>query len=73
MYFHSINQSDYINAIKKELVKIGLIDINEDEYKTIQLKVKKTFYKVIFINMVIFSQISKLNKINQIFYQLVIM
>ena len=43
MYFHSINQSDYINAIKKELVKIGLIDINEDEYKTVQLKVKENF------------------------------
>jgi type III restriction enzyme len=43
MYFHSINQSDYINAIRKELVKMGLIDIKEDEYKTVELKVKENF------------------------------
>lgn len=43
MYFHSINQSDYINAIKKELVKIGLIDEFEDEYQTVKLKVKDSF------------------------------
>lgn len=43
MYFHSINQNDYINAIKKELVKIGLIDEFEDKYQTVQLKVKESF------------------------------
>lgn len=43
MYFHSINQSDYINAIKKELVKIGLIDEFGDEYQTVKLKVKDSF------------------------------
>ncbi|MFA7091661.1 MAG: DEAD/DEAH box helicase family protein [Arcobacteraceae bacterium] len=43
MYFHSINQSDYINAIKKELIKIGLIDEHEDEYKTVELKIKQSF------------------------------
>lgn len=43
MYFHSINQSDYIDAIKKELIKIGLIDEFEDEYQTVKLKVKDSF------------------------------
>jgi len=57
LYFHSINQSKYINAITKELRKIGLLDESEDEYKTIELKVKQSFlddelYKngVIYVN-----------------------
>jgi len=43
MYFHSINQSDYINAITKELRKIGLLDEREDEYKKVELKIKESF------------------------------
>lgn len=57
LYFHSINQSEYINAITKELRKIGLLDTSNDEYKTIELKVKQSFlddelYKngVIYVN-----------------------
>ena len=57
MYFHSINQSDYINAITKELRKIGLLDEKEDVYKKVELKIKESFlnhelYKsgVIFVN-----------------------
>jgi len=42
MYFHSINQSDYINKLKSELSKIGLMD-NEDESKTIELTLKESF------------------------------
>lgn len=43
MYFHSINQSDYINAITKELRRIGLLDEKKDELKTVTLKVKESF------------------------------
>jgi len=57
LYFHSINQSEYINAITKELRKIGLLDESDDEYKTVELKVKQSFlddelYKngVIYVN-----------------------
>ncbi len=57
MYFHSINQSDYINAITKELRRIGLLDEREDEYQKVELKIKESFlshelYKsgVIYVN-----------------------
>lgn len=71
MYFHSINQSDYINAIKKELVKIGLIDENEDEYKTVELKLKPSFledelykYGYIFTNKQIKQNKFEINSIS---------
>jgi type III restriction enzyme len=57
MYFHSINQSDYINAITKELRRIGLLDEKEENAQTVTLKVKESFlnhslYKegVIYVN-----------------------
>jgi len=57
MYFHSINQSDYINAITKELRRIGLLDEEDEAVSTITLKVKESFlnhdlYKngVIYVN-----------------------
>jgi len=57
MYFHSINQSDYINAISKELRRIGLLDEKEEQMQTVTLKVKESFlthdlYKegVIYVN-----------------------
>jgi len=57
MYFHSINQSDYINAITKELRRIGLLDEKSESVKTVTLKVKESFlnhelYKngVIYVN-----------------------
>jgi len=43
MYFHSINQSDYINAITQELRRIGLIDESDEEPQTVTLKVKESF------------------------------
>ncbi len=55
MYFHSINQNEYIKSLKNELSKIGLYDGNEDE--TVELKLKDSFiddelYKkgVVYIN-----------------------
>jgi len=57
MYFHSINQSDYINAITQELRRIGLLDEQEEQTQTVTLKVKESFlnhnlYKegVIYVN-----------------------
>ncbi len=57
MYFHSINQSDYINAITKELRRIGLLDEKDENVQTVTLKVKESFlnhelYKngVIYVN-----------------------
>ncbi|WP_198306316.1 DEAD/DEAH box helicase family protein [Arcobacter vandammei] len=71
MYFHSINQSEYISAIRKELVKIGLIDENEDNYKTVELKVKEQFlnsdlykYGYIFTNKQINQDRIKINTIS---------
>ncbi len=43
MYFYSMNQSDYINSLRKELRKIGLIDDDENEPVTVELKVKQSF------------------------------
>lgn len=42
MYFHSINQSDYITKLKTELSKIGLID-KVDTSETIELTLKESF------------------------------
>ncbi len=56
MYFHSINQSDYITKLKTELSKIGLIE-KQDTSETIELTLKESFinddlYKngVVYIN-----------------------
>jgi type III restriction enzyme len=71
LYFHSINQSEYINAITKELRKIGLLDENDDEYKTIELKVKQSFlddelYKngVIYVNEQVLQNREKIGGIS---------
>ncbi len=42
MYFHSINQSDYIRKLKSELSKIGLMD-KEEESRVVILKLKQSF------------------------------
>ncbi len=43
MYYYSLNQSDYIASLTKELRKIGLIDEEENEPKEITLKLKQSF------------------------------
>jgi type III restriction enzyme len=43
MHFYSVNQSDYIASLTKELRKIGLIDDKEDDFKIVELKVKQSF------------------------------
>jgi type III restriction enzyme len=43
MYFYSVNQSDYIATLTKELRKIGLIDEIDEEPKTVELKLKQSF------------------------------
>lgn len=57
MHFYSINQSDYINSLRNELIKIGLVDDEENESKPVYLKLKQSFlddelYKngVVFVN-----------------------
>lgn len=57
MYFYSLNQSDYIASLSKELRKIGLIDQEGAEPKEVTLKLKQSFlenelYKngVVYIN-----------------------
>ena len=57
MYFYSVNQSEYIASLTKELRKIGLLDDADDELKTVELKLKQSFledelYKngVVFVN-----------------------
>lgn len=57
MHFYSVNQSDYIASLTKELRKIGLLDDDGDEPKTVELKLKQSFledelYKngVVFVN-----------------------
>ena len=42
MYFHSVNQSDYIQKLKSELSKIGLMD-KEETSRTVTLKLKQSF------------------------------
>ena len=43
MHFYSVNQSDYIASLTKELRKIGLIDDKEEDFKIVELKVKQSF------------------------------
>lgn len=43
MHFYSVNQSDYIASLTKELRKIGLIDDKEEDFKVVELKVKQSF------------------------------
>ncbi len=43
MHFYSVNQSDYIVSLTKELRKIGLIDDTEEAFKIVELKVKQSF------------------------------
>lgn len=71
MYFHSINESSYIVAIRKELIKIGLIDEKEEEYKIVNLKLKNDFlesdfykYGYIFTNKQIIQDKSVISSIN---------
>ncbi len=70
MYFHSINKSDYITGLKKELSKIGLMD-KEDELKEVVLELKQSFlndevYKsgVVYVNSRIPQDKTKINSIN---------
>ena len=70
MYFYSINKSDYITELKKELSKIGLMD-KEDETKEIELKLKESFlndelYKkgVVYVNTRVAQDKSKINSIS---------
>jgi len=69
MYFYSINQSDYISGLKKELSKIGLIE-KEEEAKEVTLKLKENFlddelYKngVVYVNAKVPQDKSKINSI----------
>lgn len=69
MYFYSINQSDYISSLKKELSKIGLL-AHEDEEQEITLRLKDSFlndeiYKngVVYVNTKIPQDKSKINGI----------
>ncbi len=57
MHFYSVNQSDYIASLTKELRKIGLIDEAQNEPKEVKLALKQSFlddelYKngVVYIN-----------------------
>lgn len=70
MYFHSINKSDYITGLKKELRAIGLMD-KEDEPKSVTLKLKQSFldddvYKngYVYVNARIPQDKSKINSIS---------
>jgi len=69
MYFHSVNQSEYINALKNELSKIGLME-KSDETRTVTLKLKESFiedelYKngVVYVNHKIAIDKKKFNSI----------
>ncbi|MCX6076813.1 MAG: DEAD/DEAH box helicase family protein [Campylobacterales bacterium] len=43
MHFYSVNQSEYIDSLTKELRKIGLIDEVENEHKPVYLELKQSF------------------------------
>ena len=43
MHFYSINQSEYINSLRDELIKIGLVDDEENAPQEVELKLKKSF------------------------------
>lgn len=69
MYFHSVNQSEYINALKNELSKIGLME-KGDEARTVTLKLKDSFINdelyqngVIYVNHKIAVDKKKFNSI----------
>lgn len=70
MYFYSINKSDYIEGLKKELTKIGLMD-EDEKVTTVTLKLKKSFlshplYKngVVYVNAKIKQDKTKINSIS---------
>ncbi|MCT7538208.1 DEAD/DEAH box helicase family protein [Aliarcobacter butzleri] len=70
MYFHSVNQSEYIKNLKTELSKIGLMD-KEENVKTVTLRLKKSFledelYKngVVYVNEKIAIDRTKYNSIS---------
>ena len=70
MYFYSINKSDYITSLKKELSKIGLMD-NDDVVKEVTLTLKDSFlshdlYKsgVVYVNAKIPQDKTKINSIS---------
>ncbi len=70
MYFYSINKSDYIVGLKKELSKIGLME-NEDEAQEVTLKLKESFlshplYKsgIVYVNAKIKQDKTKINSIS---------
>lgn len=72
MYFHSINQSDYIKAITEELKRIGLINEDEQNEKTIALELKQEFvnsdlykYGYIYTNKQIPQDKSNINSIGE--------
>ena len=57
MHFYSINQSEYINSLRNELIKIGLVDDDANAPKEVELRLKQSFlddelYKngVVFVN-----------------------
>jgi type III restriction enzyme len=59
MHFYSINQSDYIASLKNELRKIGLIDDEGSEPKTVELRLKQSFLNdELYKNGVVFTNIS---------------
>ena len=59
MHFYSINQSDYIASLKNELRKIGLIDDEGSEPKTVELRLKQSFLDdELYKNGVVFTNIS---------------
>lgn len=69
MYFHSVNKSEYIAGLKKELSKIGLME-KEDEAQEVTLRLKESFlndefYKsgVVYVNAKIPQDKSKINSI----------
>lgn len=59
MHFYSINKSDYIASLKSELRKIGLIDEEGSEPKTVELRLKQSFLDdELYKNGVLFTNIS---------------
>lgn len=70
MYFHSVNKSEYITGLKKELSKIGLME-KEDEAQEVTLKLKESFlndefYKsgVVYVNAKIPQDKTKVHSIS---------
>lgn len=70
MYFYSINKSDYITGLKKELGRIGLLE-SEGEVQEVTLKLKDSFvnhdlYKsgVVYVNAKVPQDKTKINSIS---------